>query len=1573
MDSSAIARYIPQISKKRVFPGSSSSGGGNMEPDVIEIAPPSANSISKRKAKGKQVAYLEIIDVDMDEDRNDVVFIERMTGSNKKTLTNSAKKVKLSKNGKGVPVEHGHSSKSFTPGSNNFFDLDDYIFDDDYSALQAHFDDINFPTGIEASVPSLPDLLQMKKKIPVNALETFHAQLAASQSQHTAVNPSSTSTWFPSSEQNPGGLGRSTYLNSMTPNNFNVVQAQNNPYSYTGVGSRYYPRVGNGASSFSTVYPLGLDTEISKWHNSVMKNHLGLNDAFSDAMFPESGGISIDNMLAGQNTGNVPTPISTSKPNATSSSLVGSSSSMATLDKDDALKRYESFKKFDTVVDYSDHAYAIQKPGVKQPPKNWAKKIQEEWRILEKDLPDTIFVRVYESRMDILRAVIVGAEGTPYHDGLFFFDVCFPSSYPNIPPLVYYRSGGLRINPNLYGCGKVCLSLLNTWTGGPKEKWLPGTSTMLQVLVSIQGLILNTKPYFNEPGFAHSNGSVRGENASVKYNEETLIKSLKTMVYTMRQPPKNFEDLVVGHFRARARDILMACKAYTEGVQVGCLVRGGVQDVDEGDNSCSTDFKNSVVLYIKNLIAAFKDIGANEAEEFLSISKKQSSLPASAPNPTLSLGHTPFQFMSPVSAFNQHCYKSIAYTIRFSFCQRKNYFFNKKNPRKIRVLIYMDSSTFSTYTHNSKKRLFLESNSSSSWELDVIKSEPESSDQISISKEADFEEMINVDMDEDLVEDKIASTKKMKGSTDMSLSPRSALHSNLEATVDSAKEIETIDKGKGILVEPDLSEESLTPESNELFDLDGYVSDDDFWALQAHFDNIDLPAGVEAPFPLLPDIVQMKKKTPVHQQNGIDQLSTSTRSPNYTGGPTSGWQYDPKITVKSEKKVNNNGSKCQQNGVDQLSTSTWSPNYTGDPSSGSRYDPNITVKSEKKEVPMKPGTLGSNNSFDIADYVDEDLWALQAHFDNIDLPTGIEAPIPWLPDFVQMKKTTPVEPLVTKHALFAASKSQPNGDESTFNFSNKKKLTVRRRSTFFDVKSQSNLTHVPAHNLASNYTGFGTNLYNNPYAQAHKGTSQTPFAASQSQLHGVNPLPSSIWHQSSEKNSAVWKKSSFFDVKPPSDVQSYIADNIPSHYTGSGSGFYYNPNTQAGNGRLSFSSSYHPPASDPKVSEWQNSIMKNHMELNEGSLSAMFPEHGGMYPEYDTIPDFDTGDGLNLNPNANPNLESSISSLIGSSSSMARLDNDEVKKMYESFKNFDIVVDFPDHTFASMNQAMMQPTKNWTKKIQEEWRILKKDLPDTIFVRAYESRMDLLRAVIIGAEGTPYHDGLFVFDVCFPRNYPNTPPLVNYRSSGLRINPNLYGCGKVCLSLLNTWAGGPQEKWRPGYSTMLQVLVSIQGLILNSEPYFNEPGHEYLRGSPRGENRSMEYNENTLILSLKTMVYTMNRPPKDFEYLVVGHFRNHVRDILSACKAYTEDVRVGCFVKGGVTSVVDKVDDRSNSANFKNDVVSYIKTLISAFKNIGAQEADEFLSISDTKVPLPASAPVRARRYGYYPFQFTPA
>ncbi|KAI3876600.1 hypothetical protein MKX03_013302, partial [Papaver bracteatum] len=315
------------------------------------------------------------------------------------------------------------------------------------------------------------------------------------------------------------------------------------------------------------------------------------------------------------------------------------------VDDDEAILKYRSFKSFDTVEDFSDHHYkSYSVTQSKQTSQKWAKAIQKDWRLLENDLPDTIFARAYEERMDLLRAVIVGAAGTPYHDGLFFFDIHYPPEYPDTPPLVNYHAHNLSLNPNLYENGKVCLSLLNTWSGSIEEHWTPGLSTMLQVLLSIQALVLNEKPYFNEPGYAYSAGTTYGEEASRDYNESTFILSCRTMQYTLKDPPKYFEDYVLGHFLLRAYTILAACKAYIEGAQVGSVVEEvqdesqkigssekemgkvieGLQDVNGGQKSGSSmhfnkraHFKSQVASLVGNLVPIFISKGAKNCEQFI--------------------------------------------------------------------------------------------------------------------------------------------------------------------------------------------------------------------------------------------------------------------------------------------------------------------------------------------------------------------------------------------------------------------------------------------------------------------------------------------------------------------------------------------------------------------------------------------------------------------------------------------------------------------------------------------------------------------------------------------------------------------------------------------------------------------------------------------------------------------------------------------------------------------------------------------------------------------------------------------
>jgi ubiquitin-protein ligase len=139
--------------------------------------------------------------------------------------------------------------------------------------------------------------------------------------------------------------------------------------------------------------------------------------------------------------------------------------------------------------------------------------------------------------------------------------------------------------------------------------------------------------------------------------------------------------------------------------------------------------------------------------------------------------------------------------------------------------------------------------------------------------------------------------------------------------------------------------------------------------------------------------------------------------------------------------------------------------------------------------------------------------------------------------------------------------------------------------------------------------------------------------------------------------------------------------------------------------------------------------------------------------------------------------------------------------------------------------------QHFYKSVQREHKLLRTSLPPGVHVRTFEDRLDLLSIMIEGPKNTPYEDGLFYFDIQMGREYPNTPPLCHYISfCSDRLNPNLYEDGKVCVSLLGTWSGRGTEVWSSKNSTLLQVIVSIQGLILVDEPYFNEAGYEKQRG-----------------------------------------------------------------------------------------------------------------------------------------------
>lgn len=264
--------------------------------------------------------------------------------------------------------------------------------------------------------------------------------------------------------------------------------------------------------------------------------------------------------------------------------------------KEDMLKRYEKFKKFDIVAD--DHLLSGQSTSaMNQLPQEWVERIHEEWKLCKEHLPDTIFVRVYEGRMDLLRAVFIGQEGTPYQDGLFFFDLSFPINYPNSPPLVSSHCG-----------------VLSNATHILKKTWVPGTSNILQFLVSIQGLFLSAKPMF----FSAILNDKAVESLSLCYNETAIVNSVITMLYTMKNPPKHFEFFVAGHFYKRASEILLACRSYIKGLKVGCYANV--------KKTCSKKFMNDLASCIEPLVIGFNKLGAEVTEdEDMTVTEKEKS------------------------------------------------------------------------------------------------------------------------------------------------------------------------------------------------------------------------------------------------------------------------------------------------------------------------------------------------------------------------------------------------------------------------------------------------------------------------------------------------------------------------------------------------------------------------------------------------------------------------------------------------------------------------------------------------------------------------------------------------------------------------------------------------------------------------------------------------------------------------------------------------------------------------------------------------------------------------------------
>ena len=109
-------------------------------------------------------------------------------------------------------------------------------------------------------------------------------------------------------------------------------------------------------------------------------------------------------------------------------------------------------------------------------------------------------------------------------------------------------------------------------------------------------------------------------------------------------------------------------------------------------------------------------------------------------------------------------------------------------------------------------------------------------------------------------------------------------------------------------------------------------------------------------------------------------------------------------------------------------------------------------------------------------------------------------------------------------------------------------------------------------------------------------------------------------------------------------------------------------------------------------------------------------------------------------------------------------------------------------------------------------QIIKNPLTDQGIYYTHDD-VDMLKgyAMIVGPSDTPYFGGFYFFEFTYPSDYPHSPPKVKYctNANNIRFNPNLYVCGKVCISLIEYMERRPMDILSKYFNCSFNVMYTI--------------------------------------------------------------------------------------------------------------------------------------------------------------------
>lgn len=163
-------------------------------------------------------------------------------------------------------------------------------------------------------------------------------------------------------------------------------------------------------------------------------------------------------------------------------------------------------------------------------------------------LPDSFegippFLQYYwhykEGNMSQIQILLVGPPTGPYRRGFYRIAMTTASTYPADAPHAKWlttHDGAVRMGPNLYADGKICLSILGTFSG-------PSWTAALNIDSVVQSIrsLMHDQPYTNEPGFESIIGTAAATD-SAHYSAKVLHESIRTGVVWSLQHARTSGD-----------------------------------------------------------------------------------------------------------------------------------------------------------------------------------------------------------------------------------------------------------------------------------------------------------------------------------------------------------------------------------------------------------------------------------------------------------------------------------------------------------------------------------------------------------------------------------------------------------------------------------------------------------------------------------------------------------------------------------------------------------------------------------------------------------------------------------------------------------------------------------------------------------------------------------------------------------------------------------------------------------------------------------------------------------------------